>query len=300
MACSSRNEEGPLILQILRDDELRCVARHLRSSDLLCFRLVCKPFDKAVTIDQEEATKLQRSDFVRSSMSQLMYAWNEMPQFQGAMDVLMKAAIRHGRIDALQWLCEHDGCVRACDQGYEMEEMCADAALTGLLDAIRLLRNHGCPWNTKTCSNAASSGHLEMLQWARQHGCPWDEETCEAAAKGGDFEVLRYAHEHGCPWDEWTCQAAAKMGYLEVLRYAHEHGCPWDEWTCEAAAEGGFLEILRYAHDHGCPWDEWTCRAAAANGHLEVLYWAREHGCPWDDRLLHLDRRNRLRARLLQ
>jgi len=45
------------------------------------------------------------------------------------------------------------------------------------LEALRLAREHACPWSAMTCEWAAKGGHLDVLQWARAHGCPWDEAT---------------------------------------------------------------------------------------------------------------------------
>ena len=42
-----------------------------------------------------------------------------------------------------------------------------------LLEALRLARQCGCPWDAATCWRAAAGCHLEVLQWARAHGCQW-------------------------------------------------------------------------------------------------------------------------------
>ena len=79
---------------------------------------------------------------------------------------------------------------------------------------------------TKFCEQIARSGNLELLKFLREHGCPWDSKTCSSAACNGHLECLKYAHENGCPWDEKTCSKAAEKGHLECLKYAHESGCP--------------------------------------------------------------------------
>ena len=103
------------------------------------------------------------------------------------------------------------------------------------------------------CAEMALKGNLELLKVLHENGCPWDEGTCFAAASGGHLECLKYLHENGCPWDYRTCLCAASNGHLECLKYTHENGCPWDEYTCLNAARNGHIECLKYAHENGCP-----------------------------------------------
>ena len=124
--------------------------------------------------------------------------------------------------------------------------LCAAAARSGQLQALKALRAENFPWDALTCSYAASGGHLEVLKWARANGCPWDARTCAYAAGGGHLEVLKWARENDCPWNGgWngrTCEYAAAGGHLEVRKWARENGCPWDELTCELAALMGYVE----------------------------------------------------------
>jgi hypothetical protein len=148
--------------------------------------------------------------------------------------------------------------------------LCAAAARSGQLEALKALRAENLPWDERTCCRAANGGHLEVLKWARANGCPWDWLTCAWAAGCGHLEVLKWARDNGCPWDENTCADAAWRGHLEVLKWARENGCPWDELTCEAAAARGHLEVLKWARENGCPWDELTCELAASMGYVEA------------------------------
>ena len=34
------------------------------------------------------------------------------------------------------------------------------------------MREHNCPWDSRTTNYAAEGGHTELLRWAREHGCP--------------------------------------------------------------------------------------------------------------------------------
>ena len=146
--------------------------------------------------------------------------------------------------------------------------LCAAAARTGDLEAVKALRAENFPLDWRTCAFAAKGGHLEFLKCARTNECLW-KGTCCWAAGSGHLEVLKWLRANDCPWDEKTCAFAAENGHLEILKWARENGCPWDEDTCAKAAEGGHLELLKWARENGCPWDELTLRVAASNGYFE-------------------------------
>jgi len=88
------------------------------------------------------------------------------------------------------------------------------AAMSGRLEALKVLRAGGCDWGVNMCATAARNGHFEVLKWCRANGCPWDEQTCLAAACRGHLEMLEWARANGGPWDEETCSIAAMMVYI--------------------------------------------------------------------------------------
>ena len=107
-----------------------------------------------------------------------------------------------------------------------------DAAERGYLSTLKCLRRRGVLKDERLlCAAAARSGQLEALKALRAENFPWDEMTCMRAAMGGHLEILKWARENDCPWDEMTCTYAAYGGQLEVLKWARENGCPWDEDT---------------------------------------------------------------------
>ena len=62
------------------------------------------------------------------------------------------------------------------------ERMMDDAAYSGNLELVQLLRDEGCPWDFWTCYHAVDQSHVEVLRWARENGCEWDTETRDLAA----------------------------------------------------------------------------------------------------------------------
>ena len=103
----------------------------------------------------------------------------------------------------------------------------------GCLSVVQRIQRRGrLPCQELLCAATARSEQLEALKVLRADGWPWDEGTCEAAAKGGDLQMLQWLHANDCPWNYRTCSEAAFGGHLEVLQWARENGCPWDEYTC--------------------------------------------------------------------
>jgi hypothetical protein len=51
-------------------------------------------------------------------------------------------------------------------------EACRSAARTGSLCSLKVLREAGCPWDSRTLYAALSTGHDSLAAWARANGCP--------------------------------------------------------------------------------------------------------------------------------
>jgi hypothetical protein len=51
------------------------------------------------------------------------------------------------------------------------EEAFSMTALTGAVDALRWLREHGCPWRVRTvCLNACANGYTSILDYIIDQG----------------------------------------------------------------------------------------------------------------------------------
>ena len=220
---------------------------------------------------------------------------------------MMEVAAEKGSVKCVTFMCSvlhHPLCT----------EDTAGAASTGQLECLKILHEHGCPWDGGVYKAAATKGHVECLKYAFEQGCPRGKEDLCAAAAGNDkFEALKYLHSQGFPLTLQTCRSAIRALSLKCLGFAVEHGapldailcvdaisenecsvarameflrylreaahCPWDERTATAAA-GYALSVLQYVHEQGCPWDACTTSAAALQGCLSCLQYALAHGCP--------------------
>ena len=102
--------------------------------------------------------------------------------------------------------------------GRKVEELGQyDAVERGYLSTLKCLRRRDRLWNERLlCAAAARSGQLEALKALRAENFPWHERTCAYAAFGGHLEMLKWARENGCPWDDWERERAASMGYVET------------------------------------------------------------------------------------
>ncbi|KAK3236724.1 hypothetical protein CYMTET_53152 [Cymbomonas tetramitiformis] len=122
--------------------------------------------------------------------------------------LICSRAARGGHLEVLQWARTHgcpwneDTCMRTAGRYPRCRAMLRMAA-RGMTIRVALPRKKGT-WR----------GHLEALKLARTHGCPWNENTLRLrAAGGGHPEVSAAAHTHGCPWNEdAVCVGAGAYG----------------------------------------------------------------------------------------
>lgn len=200
-------------------------------------------------------------------------------------------------------------------------DTCSVLAFYGNLEAIKFVRERGCPWDSQTTTQAASEGNLEMLVWLHQNECPWDvslyKETAISdcyfrqhsdfsehsnpflfiASSNNDYlECVKYAYENGCDLtsDPQILLNAAQGGNLEMFKWLYYYGhvdlknheyndiCLYVVCCEHYHKEDELVELLKFAHEQGFPWSEVTCSNSADRGHFRCLKYAHENGCPWD------------------
>ena len=130
-----------------------------------------------------------------------------------------------------------------------------DAANLGCLSALRRLQRQGrLRHRALLCEAAARSRQLEALKVLRADGWPWDEMTCKIAAEGGHLQVLKWARMNGCPWNAETCTSAAENRHLAVMRWARFNGCPWWKSTRDwAKRQGLYVEMFDFMQTTDAP-----------------------------------------------
>ena len=154
-----------------------------------------------------------------------LHAQHDKP-IAGAGQVTANAAWRTGHrrrgLTPAPHLTPNPPSARPCPRA----QVCAAAAGSGQLDALRRARVHGYGWDPSACAEAAAGGHLSVLQWCRAEGAPWDESCCAAAAGAGRLRVLQWCVAQGCPWDWTTLSRARAQGHAQVERWCVAQGCP--------------------------------------------------------------------------
>jgi hypothetical protein len=119
----------------------------------------------------------------------------------------------------------------------------AEAASMPIAKLQWLHTEQGCALPDNISYYAAVSGTIDTLRWLKEHGVAFTVETCKGAAAGAHLHVLQYLRAEGCERGISVCTAAAKMGHLSTLKWLHEQGCPWNvERICGDAAESGSIE----------------------------------------------------------
>jgi hypothetical protein len=67
------------------------------------------------------------------------------------------------------------------------------------IETLEFLLSKGFPVNEKTTALACKVGRLDALKLLRQYGCPWDKECLKDAAIFEREDCFMYAFENGCP-----------------------------------------------------------------------------------------------------
>ncbi|KXZ46066.1 hypothetical protein GPECTOR_47g341 [Gonium pectorale] len=83
--------------------------------------------------------------------------------------------------------------------------------------------------NAELFAAASLSGNMELLVWLRQHGCPWDCTAYSGAAEAGWEAVLDWLVEQGCPIEDcgMPYAKACHTGDLATARCLRRLGVPW-------------------------------------------------------------------------
>ena len=140
------------------------------------------------------------------------------------------SAVECGHLEKIKWLVGIDNFESRLYENEDVdtikrchEELCAEAALGGHLEILKLFREKNYEWNHDVCSYAALNGHIEILEWARKQGCEWDSVSCSCAAMHGHLEVLKWAYEHGCEYDiDKIYENAEENGHIKILDWIDE------------------------------------------------------------------------------
>jgi len=229
-------------------------------------------------------------DYAGKSLSVLRYLHEEC--HQPLTTSTARIAARHSS-ECLQYCLDH-GCPVT-------EQVMGSAAQH--LDRIKLLRAHGCAWDSWTLYHAVPN--LDCMRYLLENGCPGVEQLDKEVLK--NLRVLKLAHSFGFPLlPAWYMH----MPPMECVQFLHEQGVPWPPNLCRAYAYHRNVECLRYALEHGTPCDASVCAAAVSipfsrfyavklrgwhagereyylrhqQETLASLKCLREHGCPWDAR----------------
>ncbi|GFH53381.1 hypothetical protein CTEN210_09857 [Chaetoceros tenuissimus] len=151
------------------------------------------------------------------------------------------------------------------------------------LKCLQTLREFAIPWSAQICAEAANSGNIKALKWAKSEGCSWNEDTfCNAVGGSCDIEIVNYCIENNCPFnDEVYMNAISSSDPITFVNCLRDNGYPWSASVCADAAYQKDLKLLRWLRYNNCPWDENVCHAAVRNNDLLMLKYAHENKCPW-------------------
>lgn len=183
----------------------------------------------------------------------------------------------------------------ACQQGASLDvECCIQAAFRGDILSLALLREAGCPWDTRACTAAARGGQLETLKWLRKPTglqrdpsfCPWNAQVSSVIALLGDKKMLEWAiYEGNCPPSKDLSIGAVRYGNFALISFL-THKKQFITTTKEVAAvamQGANLEILDHLRRIHCSGfdnaeDVWRNLALVPSEKLDTIWkWLATH-----------------------
>ena len=135
-------------------------------------------------------------------LEMLQYCSAAIPKFERyftTTSIVTKGAINRietaagkGQLETIRWFLEKLG----FDPDILPPKVCAEAARSGNVKALKYLRSWGVPWDETVCLAAADGDHLTVLEWCRRKGAPWNSSL---VAHARSTKLLRWALDHGVP-----------------------------------------------------------------------------------------------------
>ena len=136
-----------------------------------------------------------------------------------------------------------DRCVAEVEASAALTHIIEHAGGSGRIDLLRRMVSRGYPCTAATFASAVKKGRLEAMRWLRDKGCPIDKDDIMvvAAEKGRVGTMAWLKDELGCPLAGRACTAAVRKGHIRAVEWLRRNGCPWgaDAWTAAVKGKGG-------------------------------------------------------------
>ncbi len=206
---------------------------------------------------------------------------------------VLRAAVKEGRLSALQWLrvmCQPVDPTRAI--------LMFHAADSGDVQILKYLhtRPNNAPWSHYPATRSFSPPVSDFLI-AEQLSCPVSPSLLDHYAFNGDLEALKKLHACGnLPFDYRNApfQIASRCRHTRLTEWlvSLEPPCIWDAESLWCAVYLDDFQMVRQMRrqDPLAPWHETCALTAATNDNLELLQWMRAQAspCPLDNECCQL------------
>jgi hypothetical protein len=89
-----------------------------------------------------------------------------------------------------------------------------------------------CPWDDITCNYAAHAGSLDALRWLRERGCPWSTFAVSiCAACSGSIDLMLYLQQQGIVFNAVMLRvmlnAAGAHNKLAAAQWLRQREAEW-------------------------------------------------------------------------
>eukprot|EP00953_Heterococcus_sp_UTEX-ZZ885_P029689 15742-Heterococcus_DN1.PRE.1 len=161
---------------------------------------------------------------------------------------LLSSAASSGSFEMVAW-------VRHLPDVQLDAETLAAAAAEGHTAMCEHLRAEQCPWG-ESALNAAFNGHTDTLRLLHEHGCPFEPEmVCESAASHGTVEVMAFLQQIGLMSTPLVLtemlNTAGAYNTLAAAQWLRQQGA---EWPTVLSVHGTVWsgDTLAWARAEGC------------------------------------------------
>jgi hypothetical protein len=160
---------------------------------------------------------------------------------------MMAAAARCNKLAVVQFLR-----AQGCPLSTSIFHLAAER---GHIAMCTYLFAEQCLWDEVTSHYAARGGSVDALRLLRQRGCPWNPPVVSTnAAAGGSVDVLLYLQQQGIVFDLLTEMLLAAGAYskLAAAKWLRQQGAEWPAVLCSVWYQKWSGDTLEWARAEGC------------------------------------------------
>jgi hypothetical protein len=212
----------------------------------------------------------------------MQWLWDNILDHSCAADndtETMSEAAKTGDIQNIKWLRE---------KGYNLTVETLVAAIS-VNKNVKWLISQNCPLSHLVFREAAKSGDLKIMKLLKKHNCPWDNGVIGYAIEKGIIKNIKWLIENDYPMDGVVFSTACWKGHIPTIRLLIDSEClletddPRDNCFVPAVNNGD-LVVMKLLYQVGLRPNEEAFLDAVQKGNMRNIHWLNSIRCPKDIR----------------